>query len=888
MRTKLLVLVVLLLAGSVSVAAEPASASHNRASQLTWRTTTVTNEARFDVTFVARRSYYGNPEVGETITDPAVEFGDGSSTTPSLTVIAVDPEHDVIHTSAELHHTYAGSGPYTARLRGCCRLGSSPGHVNNPDDNFQVETRVDFATLGSPHSSINPIVDCRPGTVCSFNVVGSDPGGRRLRWRMATPAEATGGSFTQPGPPYAPNAAAISPTTGRYTWDTTGASVRSSGDTFYSTQVIIESVDADGSVVSSAAVDFFIRLTEDAESRVTPQCSDIDGNGSDDNDQDGLCDNWERDGIDADADGDVDLKLYDANRDGTISPIEAADPNVKDIYVEIDHMDGLTPDLAALNGVTRAFAAAPERIRLHYRVDERIPHADDVIFGPCHPDCGDAPTFEELKDEHFGTTGERAAANADAILNAKRFVFHYVEWIDDMAGGDGVSGRAELPGNDVVVSLGRWDVRGGTVDQQAGTFMHELGHNLGLRHGGGDDINCKPNYLSVMSYTRQNTGSYISRRPLDYSRSKLPTLNEGALDERAGVGVLGPSLLLTAHGPGGVRESYAAGPIDWDYMRLGIQSVPVSADVNDLGTSGCSGDGDVLIGFDDWANVDLAFQATADFSDGVHSTLYSQSEEVSYPSLAAISPDTDGDGHLDLNDLCPRVRDPQQTDTDADGVGDACQPTARPDRLVAPTGRSDVDAPGLLGNDLLGDAVIDAGTVTTERGGQAEIRSDGSVRYTAPSGLDGIDTFRYRIADERASSEATVTVDATRSRSGPGGGQPGAPSRPGVPTRPGGASSTGPRALRLTKASARFDARRGRVTLTFRLDAAAQVRVRLERRAGRRWVRAARPRAKNARKGANTIHVPLRPRKGAKYRLVVQARAAGRAPVRLTTAVRLR
>ena len=26
----------------------------------------------------------------------------------------------------------------------------------------------------------------------------------------------------------------------------------------------------------------------------------------------------------------------------------------------------------------------------------------------------------------------------------------------------------------------------GTIPQQAGTFMHELGHNLNLGHGGGD------------------------------------------------------------------------------------------------------------------------------------------------------------------------------------------------------------------------------------------------------------------------------------------------------------------------------------------------------------------------------------------------------------------
>ena len=65
--------------------------------------------------------------------------------------------------------------------------------------------------------------------------------------------------------------------------------------------------------------------------------------------------------------------------------------------------------------------------------------------------------------------------------------------------------------------------------------MHELGHNLGLRHGGGDNVNCKPNYYSVMSYSRQ-LPDFLSPRPLDYSRGAQPTLNESALSEGGGVG----------------------------------------------------------------------------------------------------------------------------------------------------------------------------------------------------------------------------------------------------------------------------------------------------------------------------------------------------------------
>ena len=87
----------------------------------------------------------------------------------------------------------------------------------------------------------------------------------------------------------------------------------------------------------------------------------------------------------------------------------------------------------------------------------------------------------------------------------------------------GASGIAEIDGNDVIVSLGNIINDIGNrpeIFNVGGAFMHELGHNLGLRHGGGSDATFttlngvvtprqpdsentpafKPNYLSVMNY----------------------------------------------------------------------------------------------------------------------------------------------------------------------------------------------------------------------------------------------------------------------------------------------------------------------------------------------------------------------------------------------------
>ena len=73
---------------------------------------------------------------------------------------------------------------------------------------------------------------------------------------------------------------------------------------------------------------------------------------------------------------------------------------------------------------------------------------------------------------------------------------------------------------------GGWGEIGGNdfmeFNHDAGTIMHELGHTLNLHHGGPEDTNRKPNYISVMNYDHQfgipqNSGTTI----IDYAPAKI-------------------------------------------------------------------------------------------------------------------------------------------------------------------------------------------------------------------------------------------------------------------------------------------------------------------------------------------------------------------------------
>ena len=202
------------------------------------------------------------------------------------------------------------------------------------------------------------------------------------------------------------------------------------------------------------------------------------------------------------------------------------------------------------------------------------------------------------------------------------------------------TGVADFPGGDILVTLGAFlDTDGkpvGTPFMQAGTFMHEWGHNAELTHGGkAGDPNCKPAYVSVMNYLYQLRGLLDdSGRPhLDFSRDVIdPALDETGLSDGPasmpyrigwyaplfGSYLEGRGTAAAKHCDGGnltatdvpmvrIDARTAAGPIDWN-GNGNAGEIAYTQDINFNGRTTATPAGsspEILQGFDDWSNVRL-------------------------------------------------------------------------------------------------------------------------------------------------------------------------------------------------------------------------------------------------------------------------------------------
>jgi hypothetical protein len=236
-----------------------------------------------------------------------------------------------------------------------------------------------------------------------------------------------------------------------------------------------------------------------------------------DDDCDGLANTWEN------------QKWYDENNDGKrVSLPASVKSNHKDILVEIDTMVNHENFAAAIAFVKNKFLVAPVTnpdslpgVNLVVILDKT-----DIPEPSTSSKCTSIwPGFQSLKSAHFGTASERLS-NPN-IVTEKEDIFHYGVAIHSQCNMAGISGNGEQPGNDIVFSLGDpgWaDSDGdghpdGNTDQKAASFMHELGHNLDLKHGGNFNTPpCKPNYFSVMNQLYMFAG-IVPIPIIDYSNT---------------------------------------------------------------------------------------------------------------------------------------------------------------------------------------------------------------------------------------------------------------------------------------------------------------------------------------------------------------------------------
>ena len=192
--------------------------------------------------------------------------------------------------------------------------------------------------------------------------------------------------------------------------------------------------------------------------------------------------------------------------------------NQKDIFIEVDYMDssdaGIIPHQTALEKVVSSFAE--QGIVVHFDVGDLYHQAGGISVQDHDLGGGDQVTFRQYTPYNFNQGVESLFHYKMANFDMRRKpIFHYMLMANsrNIDGSAGSSGVAELSGNDLMISMGNWGLsldneisRNLTFNYQASTIMHELGHNLGLEHGGDESTNYKPNHLSIMNYLYQLRG----------------------------------------------------------------------------------------------------------------------------------------------------------------------------------------------------------------------------------------------------------------------------------------------------------------------------------------------------------------------------------------------
>jgi hypothetical protein len=299
-----------------------------------------------------------------------------------------------------------------------------------------------------------------------------------------------------------------------------------------------------------------------------------------DSDDDGIPDGWEAEGIIA----------FDY-------PAAGADPCHRDLFVQVDYEE-------RSNGmVTRSARLSPtvEQALVGYYGALPIANPDGTNGINLH-----------LYQTNVLPAGFKCATEDSAYVYDPQ-AFHKVELCISNNGAS--KGVAVMPGRRLwITSPAANQDPADDLDEVAQYtwytfFLHEMGHNLGLHHGGDVNANKKPHYPSVMNYLYDQTlaGSpkKLSNPGVRYTTSvQFPALlDECALDEQnsfpgatqadiAFIPIARPGFKTDPGGPNGPW-------IDWNRNNA-FDAGLVAADVNDDGAQPTCG-----TAFADVSDVDI-------------------------------------------------------------------------------------------------------------------------------------------------------------------------------------------------------------------------------------------------------------------------------------------
>jgi hypothetical protein len=406
-----------------------------------------------------------------------------------------------------------------------------------------------------------------------------------------------------------------------------------------------------------------------------------------DSDTDGLNDQWETNQY-------IDMNCNGMQDTGDID-LTGAVVGKKDVFVQYDFMQATTtsgigtpphchqPSQAVLDQVAQAFTQAG--FALHWvtptgyvkgdvnctsgaipehLVTTRDPKPTAACAGP------DFVTTHQLREAAFGSTSFGLGPHL------KHPAYHYLVFAhsatlpDTAVDGSACpadpecgahpdptsSGSSDVYGDDIIVAMG-YNVDLAIpvgIETLAGTTLHELGHNLGLKHGSlgaAAPQTCllnKPNFVSVMDYSYQS-GISVGTAPgsktvltctkdtdctegpcatpgtchctddqapntcyrIDYSATPLLSLDETKLDENVGVG--GPSgdqdvIIFCTVGSGCAVPAPSFGPINWNGNS-------VSTDTG-LNLPICGVPGQLLVTATDWDKLNFPFQCSPAWGAG--------------------------------------------------------------------------------------------------------------------------------------------------------------------------------------------------------------------------------------------------------------------------------